>query len=273
MKVFMLLTGLFLFTHPGVRNDLTRQNLKGRVKSLTHCQFPVFYGKIDTNWSTIYVFKYDELGNQVEDADYTGGSLLTGFGRLNHRRVYKYDANGNQTEVFEFKADGSLQQKVVYEYDADGKRTARKNYNPDGKLWRRSVFKYNDRGQQVECNKYNEDSVLLEQFTYKYDTKGNQVGELLYVARISDTAGYSTKPFQSDTVGNSRVVRLDYVKAYTFDDSGKKIQEVNNTYGSTFPFTTTYQYAGYDAEGNWLRELFIENNKPTNVIDRVIEYY
>lgn len=270
MKALVLIMGLFVFGHSEIKNDLSRQNLKGKVRTVIHCQFPVFYGQIDTDWSTIYVFKYDERGNQVEDADYTGGSFITGFGKLNHKRIYKYDDNGNQTEVYEYNPDGTVSQKVVYEYDNNGNRIGRKNYTPDGKLWRRSVFKYNDRGQQVTCDKYSADSVLLEQLTYKYDEKGNMAAELLYVYRLNDT---SDKRKIYDPSDPNKVVRLDYVKTFSYDDSGKKIGEVNNIYGTSFPFTTAFKYAQYDTAGNWGREEFIENGKPTNIIERVIEYY
>src|ERR1019366_2291873 len=115
MKAITLLLGFFLFYHTQVQNDLTRQKLKGRVKSLTNCQCPAKAdGKIATSGCTIYTFKYDINGNQVEDNDYIGGNLYTGFGTLNHKRIYKYDDEGRQVEVDEYNTNGSLTQKVIH---------------------------------------------------------------------------------------------------------------------------------------------------------------
>lgn len=274
MRALLLLFSIIFIGNPQTKNDLVRQNLKGRVKKVTHCQFPMSYGIIDTPWSTTYIFKYDEHGNQVADEDYTGGSLLKGLGKLNHKHIYKYDEHGNQVEVLEYNGDYKLSQRIVYVYDDSGRRIERRNYSPEEVLWRRSVFKYNSLGQQSEVDKYDADSDLIEQFTYRYDEKGYLMAESCYVHRIKDTVTYKALQSGDREKAQNTVVRLDYFKQYTYDDSGNRVTEINNMYGAPIPFTNTYKYVGYDAEGNWLRQICIgEKGKQTNIVDRVIDYY
>jgi hypothetical protein len=269
MKVLLLFLGLLFAAKAEMKNDLVRQNLKGRVKRVTHCQFPVVNGHPDTVWSTTYIFSYDENGNQVTEEDYTGGSLLSGFTTLNHRRLYQYDDLGNQTVVLEYNDKGQLTQKVLYHFDSAGRRTARYNLGADGRIWRWSVFKYNDRGLQCGVDKYSADSMLIEQLTYHYDTKGNLAEELLYIDRFTDTVGVR----RAGSPDSAKVMRLDYMKQYTYDDSGKKMTEFSNLYGSSFPFITVFSYAAYDTAGNWQQETLRENGKVTSIVDRIIDYY
>ncbi len=279
MKTLILFSGFLLFFGSGSDNtarktDLQRQQLKGKVKRLINCQFPILVnGKADTIWSTIYIFTYDEQGNQVADEDYTGGSIASGFGKLNHKRTYTYDEHGSQAGVTEYNAAGDISQRVVYKYDEHGNRTERCNYKADGKLWRRSVFRYNDRGYLASCNKYDGDSTLLEQFTYRYDVKGDLVEELLYVNRIKDTVGMRRDLAKPDDTMRSKVVRLDYMKMYAYDDSGKRVKEQSMPFGATTPFVTIYRYTSYDSAGNWLRQYSGPESQYTNITDRIIEYY
>jgi hypothetical protein len=66
---------------------------------------------------------------------------------------------------------------------------------------------------------------------------------------------------------------VDYIKEFSYDDSGKEVLEVNHIYGTTFPFTTSMRYVQYDTAGNWVREEFMEGGKLTNIVERVIDYY
>jgi len=274
MRILCLLIGCLLLHYPQPQNDLSRQKLKGWVRTVTMCQCPVKKdGVTDSNGWIVYMFRYDNNGNQVEDNDYIGGTLYNGFGMLLHKRIYRYDAGGKQVEVIEYKQNGNINQKVNYSYDERGNRVERHNYNADGTLWYRSVFRYDDAGNKLACDKYNTDTFLQEHYGYSYDSRGNLAEEEYHVYNLP----YSNKP-GAEKSGDKRHYadiegKLDYRKTYTYDDSGKKIGELYYVPGFAIPFQTKYLYENYDTAGNWLKETYMEDGKPATVIERVIEYY
>ncbi|MCD6012923.1 MAG: hypothetical protein K0Q79_2785 [Flavipsychrobacter sp.] len=270
---FILLTGLWLIAYnAGAQNDITRQNLKGRVKSVTQCQYPVARnGVIDSFNALVYVFRYLENGNQYEDDDYVGGSLYGNHGRLEHKRLYKYDETGRQTEVEEYKPDGKLHQRVVYKYDEQGNRIERCNYDPKGELWHRSVFSYDEKGNRTECSKHDAHGELREHYTYSYDAKGRLAMEQhMVVSRSKIEAKDKDKPPFS--AANAERM-MDYVRTFTYDDSGKLVGQMDNMSNFRVPFEVSYFYEHYDATGNWLRQVRVENKRKVSITDRLIEYY
>lgn len=273
MKAIALIAA-FLFFSPENQNDLARQKLKGKVRSVTNCQCPVKKGGVvDSNGCTIYVFKFGETGNQVEDNDYYGGSLYRGLGKLNHKRIYKYDGEGRQSGVDEYNPDGTLNQKVVYKYDDAGNRTVRENYTADGQLWFRSVFAFDEKGNKTECTKYNPDSVLLEHYTYSYDEHGNMVMEQHVTMRSknSEVSKEDKKKERTDLFSGMKMI--DYIKTYVYDDSGLLTSQMDNISKFSFPFETDFTYENFDAAGNWLKQVSTEYGKPVSITERIIEYY
>ncbi len=269
----LLLIGLGLIVQNAkAQSDIARLNMKGRIKSVIQCQYPVMNtGHIDSFNTILYVFRYMENGNQYEDDDYLGGSLYGDHGRLQYKRLYKYDETGMQTGVEEYSPDGKLHQRVVYKYDEKGNRIERLNYNAKGDLWYRSVFGYDELGNKKECSKYDLQGELREHYTYSYDAKGNLLMEQhVMVSRNREAAKDGDK--QSFSATNAERM-MDYVKTYTYDDSGKLVSQLENISNFRLPFDVSYCYENYDATGNWLRQVRVENKKKVSITDRLIEYY
>lgn len=263
MKSILIIIGFLLLNAGKGASDVQQQKLKGHVKTLTNCQCPIRWdGKSDQAGCIIYVFRYNEQGNQIEDNDYVGGTLLTGYGKLNHKRLYKYDLEGNQTEVEEYDADGNLNQKVVYTYNESGLRTERRNYTAEGSLWRRSVFGYDSNGNRTECTKYDAEGTMSEDYTYAYDLNGNIVLEQHILIRPRK---------KEDGVQGEKT--MDYVKTFVYDDAGQMTKETDNMGRFRTPLETDFKYENYDAEGNWLKQITIEDGKQVSVTDRIIDYY
>jgi hypothetical protein len=86
--------------------------------------------------------------------------------------------------------------------------------------------------------------------TYKYDEKGNKIEENIY----NDDGS------------------LAFKKTYKYDEKGNKIESNKyNADGSLSPkYTITYKY---DIMGNWIKQTTIKDGKPTQLSERVIEYY
>ena len=267
----LLLIGLWLMAQSaGAQQDAGKTGLKGKVRLVAQCQYPVMRdGKADSAHTIIYVLRYTENGNQYEDDDYMGGSLLGDHGKLGHKRLYKYDEAGRQKEVEEYLADGKLSQRVIYKYDDKGNRTERSNYDAKGEMWHRSVFAYDDKGNKTECSKYDARGELREHYTYGYDNKDNLVMEQHAVVTRTKNEGDDKQPFSA--MNAERM--MDYVKTYTYDDSGKVIGQLENMSNYRVPFEVSYRYERYDALGNWLRQVRIENRRIVSITDRLIEYY
>lgn len=247
-----------------------KHDLNGRVKSVIQCQYPVLRdGRIDSQNTLIYVFRYQENGSQYEDDDYMGGSLYGDHGRLGHKRLYKYDEGGRQTEVEEYTGDGKLAQRVVYNYDEKGNRIERLNYSAKGELWHRSVFGFDDRGKKTECSKFDARGLLREHYTYSYNAQGYLSMEQHMVVTRTKHGENDVQAF--DATNAERM--MDYVKTFTYDDSGKLIGQMDNMSNFRFPFEVVYEYDKYDVMGNWCQQVRIENKKRVSILDRVIEYY
>ena len=110
---------------------------------------------------------------------------------------------------------------------------------------------YNEKGNKIEKNYYNSDGSLKSKTTYKYDKKGNNIEENTY---------------DSDS-------RLNFKATYKYDKKGNNI-EYNICYSDGSLDKTTYKYKyEYDKNNNWTQQVTYENNKPTQITERIIEYY
>ena len=116
------------------KNDLTEENLKGKVKSITENTYEAVdkFGQIEkgdilVDSSAVYTddghFKiYNEKGNKIEENYYnSNGSLI-------YKNTYKYDEKGNKIEENYYNSNGRLDSKYTYEYDKNNNWTQRIKY-------------------------------------------------------------------------------------------------------------------------------------------------
>ena len=95
------------------KNDLTEENLKGKVKSIKETLYEAVdkFGQIEKgNWFNNYFTIYDKKGNIIEENDYDSD------GSLNSKTTYKYDEKGNKIEENDYDSDGRLDSKTTYKY-------------------------------------------------------------------------------------------------------------------------------------------------------------
>ena len=107
------------------KNDLTEENLKGKVKSITENTYEAVdkFGQIEkgdvlVDSSAVYTdygrFKiYNEKGNKIEENRYDSD------GSLDFKDTYKYDEKGNKIEINNYNSDGRLDSKTTYKYEYD----------------------------------------------------------------------------------------------------------------------------------------------------------
>ena len=141
------------------KNDLTEENLKGKVKSITENTYEAVdkFGQIEkgdvlVDSSAVYTddghFKiYNEKGNKIEENYYnSNGSLI-------YKNTYKYDEKGNKIEEYHYDEDGKFNYKYTYKYDEKGNNIEKNNYDSNGRLDSKYTYEYdknNNWTQRIE---------------------------------------------------------------------------------------------------------------------------
>ena len=169
------------------KNDLTEENLKGKVKSITENTYEAVdkFGQIEkgdvlVDSSAVYTddghFKiYNEKGNKIEENYYNSN------GRLYSKTTYKYDEKGNMIEDnFYDSDDGSLIYKNTYKYDEKGNKIEEYHYDEDGKFNYKYTYKYDEKGNNIEKNNYDSNGRLDSKHTYEYDKNNNWTQRIEY---------------------------------------------------------------------------------------------
>ena len=258
------------------KNDLTEENLKGKVKSITENTYEAVdkFGQIEKGDVSYYAYAvtiYNEKGNKIEENHYNS------YGMLYEKYTYKYDENGNNIEECHYE-DGILSKKHTYKYDENGNNIQkRRYYYKNGKFNSKSsyTYKYDENGNNIEECHYLTDGKIDYKTTYKYDEKGNKIEICRY---DYDNLSYKYT-YKYDEKGNNieknkyySSGNLNYKSTYKYDENGNKIEENSYDFIHRFDYKDTYKYE-YDKNNNWIQQVTYENNKPTQIKERIIEYY
>lgn len=176
-----------------IKNDLTVENLKGKIKTMTETHYEMVekFGELKKGQiqdKVVYVYnpsgmetgvtdygspgnivnskvskQFDSHGNKIEQSDYD----YTGTVKTN----YKYDSKGNLIE----EAIANFN-KYTYTYDAQNKlleKSLLKKYIKGFQLESKDILKYDEKGNRVEWAAYNGDGSLHSMTQYKYDDNNN----------------------------------------------------------------------------------------------------
>jgi hypothetical protein len=200
------------------------------------------YGRVKSIIETRYSieFKFGEWQKEGE-ADYT-----TFIFDKDSRLTYRYGSLKEDTAVLKYDGEGKLIERVwlfkdgtafsVYEYSDENKRQKETNYSNGEKFI--SVSTFDKLNNLVELNLYTYDGSLSNKRSYEYDSHNNLVKEALqthfrpkkdtlWVHREYDSKNNLTRQYNSE----SNLTKKDN----SFSDE-------------------TFQYAGYDKRGNWLKQ-------------------
>ena len=183
--ILAILSVLYLVSYGQLekKNDLTEENLKGKVKSIKETTYKavdkfgqIKKGNVLNNYFTIY----NKKGNTIEGNEYYSD------GSLNYKTTYKYDEKGNKIEKNTYKYDGSLNYKTTYKYDEKGNKIEKNNYYYSGRLDSKTTYKYDEKGNTIEQNIYYHGSRPAENYSYKYeyDKNNNWTQEIEYFNTI-----------------------------------------------------------------------------------------
>jgi hypothetical protein len=261
------------------KNTLGKENLKGRIKTITERGW---YAKerrgqfVKTKLDYWSISRYDLPGNEIlnsewdTDGENAGDTTNTSYG-------YIYDSLGNITEVYEKMppSDTGFVIKSDFKYDSSNKNIEEDDYDFNLGPPRKSIFKYDSDGNLISNEYYEKGDKLCEKTLFQYN-KG-KMSKVIYYYPIN-TLNYILT-FRHDKGGNL-IGNTDYfnhkkrsnVNITKYDLQGDMI-ELNqyNVKGTMVGTSLKYKYA-YDKMGNWIKEIYYENNKP-KISERIIKYY
>ena len=144
------------------KNDLTEENLKGKVKSIK-----------ETPYDAIEKFGQLEKGDVSYSVFFPSSFTI-------------YNEKGNKIEVNGYNPDGSLYSKTTYKYDEKGNKIEKNIDGSVDRLGYKYTYKYDEKGNTIEQNIYYHGSRPAENYSYKYeyDKNNNWTQEIEYFNTI-----------------------------------------------------------------------------------------
>jgi hypothetical protein len=233
------------------KNDLQRENLKGKVKKIKEVYFDAFdslgkviKGRILGRTEILY----NKNGFRIEDTYFNSKQNLKGI--LQEKIIYKYTDSGWTIDKKDFKLNGNLDEEIIDKFDNKGKQIEHNGNKIDSSWGSNFGNKYDDKGNVIELYHYQSDSSIWVNSTFKYDDKGNQIE-----GNYTNSDGSIQK----------------YL--YKYDELNNIIEE--DTYGIDGKrYLTTDKYE-YDSKGNWIKnvECAVWRNNDITITEREIIYY
>lgn len=270
------------------KNDLTKQNLKGSVSSITESQYGGLekFGELEKGpIEHKYFYKYNTDGNMTNDSGYDYDNI-PGMTGLNHETVFIYDNKGNLSEkgedfeVNKISADSVLKdttiKKAIYKRNNSSNLVISK-YDGDNILEGKMIYKFDEKGNEVEISDYNKEGKLEEKTIVTYDNTGNKNQSLSYdkddKLTLRDTYKCDIKGNQIEVNIESKDTKFLVKRFFEYDDKGNELKEYCNSKEYRIN-TISYKYE-YDKIGNWTKRISTEDAEYGNIetiVERKIEY-
>ena len=193
------------------------------------------------------------------------------------KKVFKYDANGNRTELAAYKPDGTINSTIRSTYDANGKLTSEETLLANGAVDLNSSIKTDANGNKIEQQDIRPGGNAL--FNYKYLYSYDEKGQLLeWLAYRGNGAFFFKYDFKYDDKGN----KTEWIRRaaggsvigkviYKYDAKNNLVEETEYDKDGNIKATYTYSY-NFDRKGNWTRQNKVQNNKVVEIKEREIEY-
>jgi YD repeat-containing protein len=188
-------------------------------------------------WS-VFTYKYDTANHVIEERG------------NNAKTVYKYDAQGNNTErTYSYSSD-IPDGKSILKYDAKGNLLENDSYDDKGKLSDKHTYTYDDMGNCTECKHFGPNGNLIVRSTYSYDDHQNII--------------------EQDDYSGDNILQTKTYSAY--DDKKNVVSEKRDDANGKTIWTDAYTYE-FDAKGNWVKKNYSQNGAARTISYRMISYY
>ena len=273
------------------KTDVEIDGLLGKVKSVR-----TSYGNGEYTKTM-----YDEYGYHVEQLNYyheegrelktsckntynknnklIEKSIYNSSGALKYQVSYKYDEQGNNTEITTVDSRGQPNAKNIFVYDNRGNMVERCSYgaSTDMPPYEKHSYTYDSRGNQVGGSSTSNSGRVTTNYHYEYDDKGNRTVQDTHYSTPSGD-GQAIWRFEYDEKGNitkhSSLNPDGSIKeavGYKYDNYGHQTEEHSINQGTESK--STYQYS-YDEQGNWIEKIYRDTTLGiTETIKREITYY
>lgn len=189
------------------------------------------------------------------------------------RHIYNqevlFNLDGNKIEKNDYIPDGTLANRTVYLYK-QGELVEYNNYDSQGMLFGTGKYHLNEDADVIRLDYKTTDGRYNWSESYAYDGSGNLI---------------EVKRFKTEEV-------IDTKELYTFNDKGNvkesefhrdnklvaknnyKYDEEDNYNELNFGDSVMYTYKyNYDEKGNWIKKIVFENDNPSGILLREIEYF
>jgi hypothetical protein len=226
------------------KSDVSAQRLKGKVEVLSESVF--LADATSKNPTTKLVFKYDENGNRTDLSSYKGD------GKLISTVKSTYDVNGFLTSEQTIVEGGRVDMTSAIRTDAKGNRVEQQDKRDGGNpLFNyKHFYQYDEKGQLITRTAYNGNGTLFFKYDFKYDDNGNKIEWI------------QTGP---DNTVVGRVV-------YKFDANNNMTAETQFKKDGSLKAAYTYSY-DLDKKGNWIRQRKMQDNKVIEIKEREFKYH
>jgi len=259
-------------------NDLTKEGLMGRVKSIEVNYF------VNNDARSKSTTRYDTKGNMTgkDFMDNTPGSNRYKINTTINKTVYQYDQKGNMVErsVEEEYAPGkSTKYKFSYRYNQNDLCTEMSSYKADGNPDSKTTYRYDDKGKILEIK---EEGLFKNKTIMQYDARGNLTEEKTYDLKNNliktETYQYNNRGQYTSTYTENDMYKGETV--YSYDDRGNLIKEIRagvwfggellNVKGE--PYRDIYIYK-YDIKGKLAEQAVYDSLYRLQLVNRYLYDY
>lgn len=275
-------------TYSGGTNLFEDIKYKGKAHKLTHLQ----YNSGNPSIKTEYVWDKQDKNNLAIIRRNADNSLFD-------KVVFKYKSN-RLIERIAYDAQENQVNRIKYEFDKNGNTIAELHFGTSEVIEHKTEYKYNENNQKVNETHYNKEGKTDYTTIYQYNgdllisaETSNGKGEVSYIEKNEYdkngnlTSHYVFDKFEGvptneeytyDTEGNRiqwtsyRNEKVTLKAAYTYDDHNNMTKALTVDGDGNVIESKLYNYE-YDKQGNWIRKIFINQDRPSIITERTITYF
>jgi hypothetical protein len=284
MKKIILLTSLLLQIACGQSSqqgsgkqteDLREYELKGNVKSLEYATYEAIdkSGEIIADKEPTYLgvtkILFDKNGNKTEWNN--NRKIPTGI--MSDKSIYIYD--GDKLIKEEYYDSDNKKVLYTYEYNKEGYKSKKIKIMDNGETIDKVIYEYNSKGKLIkETEDMSDLSPDLMVSTYKYDEKGN----LIEYSSFSDYSEAFIKYKYNDKnqlieVKKPLIEEGEYTEYLIYDNNDNLLEKRYTNTGYYEDWKEARERYELDKQGNWIKKIKYEDNRPKEITLRTIEYY
>jgi hypothetical protein len=282
------------------KNDWERENLKGRVKTLTEMRTFDTDTTRKSRLNKPVVYEFNPYGNFVSLKRYTVDKNMA------DSTVYFYDSNYRLSQKLTYGKKRWLRDSVNYSYFEDGSKveyfhsymnspaegTSMHTYDSNGNLIRRVfrhidttntkgnddvaiVNQYDKNGWLIKTIESRKGSVVFNVTTYRYDKDGNKKESFQYDNEKSKKPYWSYK-YNKVGLFTEFMYHLNngsnhYLKR-VFNVYNDQIEQIGLDANRKVTSKSTVEYE-YDSQHNWTKEMWYHGSEIESIRVRTIEYF